>query len=1360
MIDYNLHGLSTRSFEQMIQALALQEIGPSVTIFGDGPDGGREATYEGSMDNVQGCQGKNNIYCVIQAKFKQKSVAYSTGTKWVLDELKKEMEKFSDPNKNLRKPEVYIFATNLPLSSVHETGGKDKTTTLMQEFKKQLPIKQFIIWDQDQICRMLDNHREIRHTFGAWITPGDVLAAMLDWIEDHKQRTDFGSIVTDFLANGLHRDLNVRLSQAGSVGDKKTRLAQVFVDLPAFKEQSAKPPKENKPLPPGVLQKLLEIGNQNLTLPTQNSVDEEKTQNSEPGRVVLIGGPGQGKSTIGQFLEQIYRAALLKEKKASLLSEEKEELISFLEHCESENINLPLARRFPLRIELKEFARELANHPDQTLLGYLEKQITKLTDHYIHSNNLGRWLQEYPWVVIFDGLDEVPASSNRDQVLEVIRRFRRLALKTQADIFMIATTRPQGYNNDLYSSIFQHLYLAPLSTNRAFHYGKKLIEVRYDERKEILIERLEQAVKNEATRRLMESPLQVTILTALLDKTGSPPRQRWRLFSDYYRTIYQRELEKGTEVSDLLRDHEKNMDAIHHQVGLILQVMSEQSGETDALLTPETMTHIVKAQLEKTGQTGKELERLLNQILKAAMERLVFLVNMGKDRIGFELRSLQEFMAAEALMSGQDKLVGKRLEVIAPHSHWRNVFLFAAGHCYANRDYLLDDVIDRLCRHLDENSDSAYITIKTGSRLALDLLVDGSSLSEPNYHKSLARLALRLANLPPENSHDLLATRYDKEISNVYQEVISYNLTNLQPTAQLGTWRIIIGLIRLNIPWAIQVADKYWPTTASELRDIYLAVGDHAMSSWLAKKMVSNLWNTSPYDIMFTNSGIFDSARILLSKLTTNKEKHQKHIKLIENLTLANSTMHGIDISIPEVNNFKFNLVPCQTNSTAWTTILSNANESHSEWSLFLCAARFNANPSAETLAYVLRWLASRLEQYDSQLIVYRMVLPWPLATCLDSATSQQELLHLAEAVDSGALGDTHHWLAAENRWKNQNFQEKDFQIMNDMPWPFDDKIEYHGIPTSGLLSTWIHSGDSLTLINSIEKLAALLQITSSNTLQFRLVNIIQFIISVETNDIFADIMNVESPPRRYQIIISEWLQSLSYKFFSSKPNYTLYLNLLALLPWNTWSMDIRLDFFDTYGQLPNLRIKPNFSNKFGILFAKTIIQDFAQVSEVKIGLLRIMGLLTTIGIPVQVDPKHLNPDSYNNKDVKRAVLWIQLTQGNWNDSEAQKIAKHIVELNTTNNPIFINVFDVLDKNNIPDNSLEIFLIALSNELASSSHWQAKGDTISRLQTLLDRRQAGLHKPENHNHLIFPPTLAELGSTGHFRNTQHPTTLT
>ena len=69
MAEYNLSALSPRSFEQLIQSLAARILGPGLVIFGDGPDGGREATFEGRVpypNESEPWQG----YIVVQAKFK------------------------------------------------------------------------------------------------------------------------------------------------------------------------------------------------------------------------------------------------------------------------------------------------------------------------------------------------------------------------------------------------------------------------------------------------------------------------------------------------------------------------------------------------------------------------------------------------------------------------------------------------------------------------------------------------------------------------------------------------------------------------------------------------------------------------------------------------------------------------------------------------------------------------------------------------------------------------------------------------------------------------------------------------------------------------------------------------------------------------------------------------------------------------------------------------------------------------------------------------------------------------------------------------------------------------------------------
>lgn len=47
-VDYDLNRLGPREFEHLVQALALKHLGNGVQVFGDGPDGSREAAFDGT----------------------------------------------------------------------------------------------------------------------------------------------------------------------------------------------------------------------------------------------------------------------------------------------------------------------------------------------------------------------------------------------------------------------------------------------------------------------------------------------------------------------------------------------------------------------------------------------------------------------------------------------------------------------------------------------------------------------------------------------------------------------------------------------------------------------------------------------------------------------------------------------------------------------------------------------------------------------------------------------------------------------------------------------------------------------------------------------------------------------------------------------------------------------------------------------------------------------------------------------------------------------------------------------------------------------------------------------------------------
>jgi hypothetical protein len=267
--------------------------------------------------------------------------------------------------------------------------------------------------------------------------------------------------------------------------------------------------------------------------------------------------------------------------------------------------------------------------------------------------------------------------------------------------------------------------LLSLTTEQALNYSRRLVEACHPADPSLrgdIMARLERAATRPTTERLMRTPLQVTILAVLAELSGDLPDDRWELFRSYYKTIFDREIQRGIiPLSTVLSKHRRAIKQIHMRIGLQLQVNSEIAGNNNASLSHKSFTQIITEQFTEFTSDDQERTLAIEQLTKAALDRLVFLVSPHGDEIGFEIRSLQEFMAAEALIDGTDDQIRKRLEAIAPFPYWRNVFLFAAGKCASERPYLIPDIVN-LCQILSDQSNPAASLTRAGSRLALDLL--------------------------------------------------------------------------------------------------------------------------------------------------------------------------------------------------------------------------------------------------------------------------------------------------------------------------------------------------------------------------------------------------------------------------------------------------------------------------------------------------------------------------------------------------------------------------------------------------------------------------------------------------------------
>jgi hypothetical protein len=158
-----------------------------------------------------------------------------------------------------------------------------------------------------------------------------------------------------------------------------------------------------------------------------------------------------------------------------------------------------------------------------------------------------------------------------------LEHFQVDAASQNADILIVITTRPQSYSKEFSNEAFQHLYLMPLSPKQALEYGRRLAQARCSDderRRDELVRSLEKACETEMTARLMQNPLQITIMATLLEETGEPPQQRYRLFAEYYRTIYRRETRRRL-LEGILSERQTDIDIIHAEAGLLLHAVGE-----------------------------------------------------------------------------------------------------------------------------------------------------------------------------------------------------------------------------------------------------------------------------------------------------------------------------------------------------------------------------------------------------------------------------------------------------------------------------------------------------------------------------------------------------------------------------------------------------------------------------------------------------------------------------------------------------------------------------------------------------------------------------------------------------------------
>lgn len=708
--SHDLTKLDSNSFEHLVNHLALCVLGAGHTGFGPGADGGRDGFFEGVAPYPSETNQWSGTW-YIQSKFHKPHLSKDP-QKWLLEKIKEEIKAFKDPEKNREWPDNWIIATNIDPSGVPMTGAFDKARAIVSKACPKLK-KNFHIWGGSKIIQLLVLHPEVSKHYSHFLTPGHVLSSIFDHVKDAHAEVE--TIIRFLITRQFKEHIYTKLDQAGAQIDARPGIHHLFIDLP-FRAGGYN-------LDGFIIQFLVRASGRchRINVKQQDS-KEWRYWNQHPSRArvwFIKGGPGQGKSTIGQYYCQIQRAFLILQKSSIPVRPEDKTLAEEIKQIAEKNGFWPQEPRIPISIELREYAQWFGQHNSLNqphgILTYLAGRISAGVEQPVLTGTLKRALGRRSWFVLFDGLDEVPHDVKDGVAQEVLKFIDDVSLECGSDLLTVCTSRPQGYAGQFSELDGPTIDLVNLSPEQALECAMPVITFnrsKVESKKTLTI--LKSAIESKSVQELMTTPLQSHIMAIVVRDGGRPPDRRWQLFNNFYQVIKRREANRDLpdkKLAKLLREDDQLLKTVHNRLGFILHSRAETSSGAQ--------THLIRAEFKNLIENAviqmieEDIQETVNILMEATTDRLV-LVSTPDDggHLRFDIRPLQEFFAAEFIYESiSAEELRKRLDIIAGDAHWREVMHFLLSAFIENDRRTELSVAISILEYLNEGEENNHIRL-------------------------------------------------------------------------------------------------------------------------------------------------------------------------------------------------------------------------------------------------------------------------------------------------------------------------------------------------------------------------------------------------------------------------------------------------------------------------------------------------------------------------------------------------------------------------------------------------------------------------------------------------------------------------
>ena len=179
MSKYSFDQMHAKSFENMVQALLEKKLRMTGNLiqFGEGKDGGREATWQqppAALDYRRPANEQTDVPKEWVFQVKHHDVAqrgWATARDTVVTDLANELHKIVKKHKV--PCHAYVLATNVPFTGARFVGTHNKIASVVKEWTHAIP--EIYVWDAADLSRLLDDNADVRTAYIETILTGDVL---------------------------------------------------------------------------------------------------------------------------------------------------------------------------------------------------------------------------------------------------------------------------------------------------------------------------------------------------------------------------------------------------------------------------------------------------------------------------------------------------------------------------------------------------------------------------------------------------------------------------------------------------------------------------------------------------------------------------------------------------------------------------------------------------------------------------------------------------------------------------------------------------------------------------------------------------------------------------------------------------------------------------------------------------------------------------------------------------------------------------------------------------------------------------------------------------------------------------------